>query len=554
MEFIGREREMGKMLGRKIFLAPTGGRTYPSCSLTGLNGIGKTALIDELARRLQEKKDRGEEGFQNVFYVYMTVTGMSEDDRSITYYWYFWKKFFETLSRDEDFTGCLEKCREKGAYGRVRKSLDYFAGENCIFDDAHASGYLDFFFDDLARLGIRLIVAIDEFDKTRTILQERGENGRLYNALFSFSSVKVPTKNISSFILISRRSTSTIAFDMKGGSNFPDAFPQVALRGFTDPEMDEYFSLYDGEEVLELNEEEKKKIRYFCGRHPGMLSALYDRLEEEESVSESKFDELLEEVINNPYDQMDGLLKTEYADVNKRENFLNKYIQLFIGPCTDSRDILNDAKSDMNKYGFITKISEDDGYSSIMLQFDPEWEMDYEPISPYYIHHIREKVMPEDRKYLDDLLENVELTVREVIKQCLKDQYGNEWSDHVDDNIPMDYNSGTKKKDSYYVHLKDFATRNHAGERGIEYSKLDVLAFFEYYSFFIRRNWNLYRNFFPDYADKQALGTDFSTLTDLRNPFAHHTARIFTREEVEKGQELCRKLLKGMEDALKARG
>ena len=58
---------------------------------------------------------------------------------------------------------------------------------------------------------------------------------------------------------------------MQEGSNIQDAYPAVALAGFTNSELHEYFDTYRDLPCGELPEDKKQEIVYICGRSPGLL-------------------------------------------------------------------------------------------------------------------------------------------------------------------------------------------------------------------------------------------------------------------------------------------
>lgn len=538
--FIGRD-QLKKRLKREIFsVEAVDAAPASSRSIIGPNGIGKTRLLQELANELKESP------INNVYY-FETIISDSPENSQTDPYWTFWIATIKQFAGKIDISPYILNDEEYSQADSDHKFLsetamdlkeiyDFFQDDNTMnhIDDepgteSKALSYLNEIFDYYTDLGIRIILVIDEFDRAR----EMFHNGAFFQRLYDITS-KAGKQWTLSVITVSRRSVSTIAHDMKQGSNLEDALPPIRIIGFNDEELEQYFALYN--DIMEISEEDRRLILYFCGRTPGLLMKVLKEI----YINDYRKDQIPEAIKNTilvPYDHTCRIMSTEYVDKEKNQSCMSKFMQLFIGPVYD--DNLSIYLEKMASYGYITRIGED--YSSLSKTFDDEWALDeYEPIAPYFIEYVKNTVAYEDVNDLGKELNLVEKKIRQLLRNTLKNKYGNDWKEHIDQYL------NSNSKDAYLDYLLKIAKNMNAAERGLEYSKLDVINFYEYY-LIIRGVWSDVRTFFPDYDEQNDLKKDLSDLKKARNSFAHGTQTVLTKERMEELSQICRKILNGLD-------
>lgn len=526
--FIGRKSEIKKLKNNVFDLnAGTGkGKCY---SVIGPNGIGKTFLVRYLEKEFSNTKS------ENV-YCFFTSIQEPPEKVDIDPFWYFWinmiREFSTKIRWGEEYS---KDSAIREDVEDVQKIYEFFCNKENI-NNIHDPGvtmdaleYLNNIFGYYSALGIRIIIVIDEFDRAKEVFKD----GAFFQRLFELSPKARSAFNAIdlSILLLCRRSVGTIAHGMKKGSNLEDAYPAITLRGFTDYDMEEYYSLY-GEQ---LDKEGRESIEYFCGRSPALLMGVYEAIQElDGEVTSKKLNKTIKSVIKTPYDHMCNLLKTEYVDLEKEQNCMGKFIQSFIGPAYDSNLSLYMEK--LYLYGYITQNDSSDGYSSIVKKFDAEWNSEYDPIAPYFTEYVRRIVVPEDLTELEKNMWYIEDEVRKILRSVLQNRYGDAWKEHIDDYV------GEGKKDYYLEPLKRMAEAMNAEERGFVYSKLDVLNFMEYHRI-IREEWAETSQYFSSYNSARELKDDFYILKEVRNSYAHRTQKVFDRRYIEDASKICNRII-----------
>lgn len=521
--FIGREAELDRFR-KDVFFVEEGSYGYCS-SLIGLNGIGKTALI----RRLSEEFECNQP--EKTFYYATTM----ED--GITY-WSFWINLIYQMSFDIDQEYLSEKIPSPTMPERnaIKKILALYDFVNTNAMDTSSASYKQQFtilFNDLFKnyttLGIRIIITIDEFDRAQQIFKD----GQFFQKLFSLSPKGSATRLNLSIITISRRRVSTIAHHMQDGSSFEAAYPTIALKGFTNQELNEYFETYRSLPCGYPTDEEKQQILYLCGRSPDILMPFRHELETlENALDVSNIYSEHGLFIKNSYNRMITLLESTYADRAHQKPLLEVFIQYFIGPVYD--DSFDMEVPMLYDYGFVLKSDrEDNGFSTSKASTSEEEtnarnRILYEPIAPYFIEYIKHFIIPNALTNLSGLLIKAEKLIREVIEKEMRTAFSDSWEKEI--------NQYADQKDYYLETLQIKALQNDFS--GSSISKLNVISFKEYY-YIIKDHWNLFEKYFTAYADKQALYQAMSLLSESRNTSAHLNLVVYNGENRRKLREAC---------------
>lgn len=519
--FIGREAELER-LRQEVFFVNLGSRGF-CYSLIGLNGIGKTTLIRKLTEEFNADRPNNTFCFSTSI-----IDGTS--------FWLFWTELVIKFSKviDQDVLRQAAENSKIDNTDEILKMYSFFK-ENLAFLDtsdfrAQSVIHLSALFPYYSEMGIRIIITIDEFDHAHKVFQD----GQFFQFLFSLTPKGSLTKLNLSIITISRRRVYTIAHDMQEGSNFEDAFPPLALRGFNDQELKEYFDTYQNLPCGLPSEEAKKQILYLCGRSPGLLMGLrheFEFIDEQAPDIGSVYTEH-GQFIKNAYSRMITLMEKSFADRGQKKPLLDVFIQAFVGPAYDEN--FDFEMPLLYDHGFVTKGKDGSNifvYSGIKPQQNggkADNQTIFEPIAPYFIEYIKQLILPNDLFGLAGLLTKAERLVREVIEKEMRAAFPNTWEDIV--------NNYAEKKDIYLETLQLRALQNDFVSSSI--SKLNVISFKEYY-YIIKDHWDLFSKYFTGYPSKNALFSAMSMLSDSRNDSAHLNLVVYNGENKRKLREAC---------------
>lgn len=522
--FIGR-RAICERFRRDVFFVEDGSYGH-SYSLIGPNGIGKTTLIRHLSDELEAAN------LPNVYYFSTVLEDIS------TTFWGYWSELILQFADviDEDKLNSAPnknddvKERILKVYQFFNDNLDEINEEKFL---GRAISHLNRIFKYYTKLGIRIIITIDEFDRAKDIFKD----GRFFQRLFGLTEKGASNLNLS-IITISRRSVSTIAHHMQEGSNFLDAFPAEALRGFNNDELEEYFSTYKELPTGELSESTRQQIICLCGRSPGLLMSMRHEIMHFGTADIGEIYSQKSEFIKNAFNRMCTLMETEYVDRNKSITSMSVFIQQFIGPVYTKN--LREKVDRLYDYGFITRAdpNEENVFElSGLKEYRDKESLIYEPLSPFFVDYIKDVIVPNDEITLAGLLERTERAVRQVLFEALSLEYPDTWETVLSDDVPQ--------KDDYLEQLRIVAARNDSASRNISISKLNVLAFNDYFKI-IRNHWDIMSGYFTLYDSRSALQADMKLLNTCRNTSAHLNLEILNDPGREDLKKACELMLKSM--------
>ncbi|MCM1441001.1 MAG: hypothetical protein NC131_17635, partial [Roseburia sp.] len=541
------DREEDLALLTRLFFIREPGRGF-CAALNGSNEVGKTTLV----RKAAEQFEAGDH--PNVYYFPTSIMASSS-------YWGFWTQLVQDFARSIGEEELLRAPSPKKMYiSDILKAYQFFEtgeegfqAQGVSFHD-RATRNLNLLFMAYTQIGIHILISIDEFDVAREAFPASSGDGSFFRQQFSLSP-KTPRPYRLSILIISRRRPNTIAHHMAGGSNFEDAYPPLfTLRGFSQRGMEQYFESYAALPCGVPGEERRRQICYFCGRHPGLLMKmrrLYDyywRADTDPDPAALYRDH--GQTITTSYERMTRLMREERVD-SSGTKCISAFVQAFIGPSYD--ESLPTQLEQIYGYGFLSRLEK--GKPSIYQMAGlGDGEVDYEPLSPYYVNYVRVKVLPEDRSGLGNLVDEVELEVRRVILARLQSCHPQDWQRILD-------NFTTDAKQGFRENLDRVAYRNDADSRNVTYSNLDVMAFHDY-SRIIRQHWPEMRDAFPSFwgkgklrrdeelrQEKDELREQFAFLNECRNCYAHNNGRVLSPQSCANLRLLCERLLRDLERA-----
>ncbi|GEM_PF-1253805 len=549
--FIGRT-EYIENFKKNIFFVEEG--SYGKCcSLIGPNGIGKTTLIKKMAEMFEQNTPK------NAFYFPTQIEGGVD-------FWGFWANLIEDFSEEiSDWVlekrlkeileadGVTEEIEFKTRtwVKKIRDTYEFFdkhggdiSGNKNLINKAN--NMIGDIFDRYTKLGIRIIITIDEFDRAAKNYKEVDSSDedviigdRIFQRLFTLSKKGTTPLNLS-IVTISRRSVDTIAYNMDDCSNFADAYPPVTLRGFSNDELDEYFGGYRTLPCGELNEEQRRGVLYFCGRNPGLLMGMKEKIGDwkGDCVDIARIYSESGDFIRTSYKRMRKLMKNEFVDEEKSITAMSIFFQHFIGPAY-TEGIQN--KLDvLYNYGFVTRPY--DKQKNLFEMSSPEEfnENDmvlYEPMSLFFVDFLRDVVEVDEVSALEGIVNTTERKVRFAIKKAMSEAYPDNWVELINQEAP--------NKDGYLDNLRTVALRNHYQERNMTISKLNVIAFHEYKGIIVKY-WNIMEKYFSLYNSLDELKSDFDFLNGCRNTSHHLNIELLESDERDVLRTVCERVMKNI--------
>lgn len=122
-------------------------------------------------------------------------------------------------------------------------------------------------FGYLAEKNIKTILVLDEFDHAAILFDQGTKQFELFRTIFSDGRYNV------SAITISRRNLYTIEGATYQSSTFHGILDTLPFKGFDQTDMDEYFSVFQKQNIL-LDDQQKRRIIFYAGNAPYLLSIL----------------------------------------------------------------------------------------------------------------------------------------------------------------------------------------------------------------------------------------------------------------------------------------
>ena len=542
--FFGRKKELA--FYRKKVFNPSPKEGY-CCSISGANDVGKTTLV----RKLAEEFER--EPHPNVYYFDTTI---KEAPGNMDFYWYFFLSLVRRFMRDIPVDALFNAPNQDIYYiENIERAYEFFSDPETINSVGtpmflmDAGQYLDDIFYGFSKLGIHVIISIDEFDRLTEIIPEEGGDGSFFQELFHLSP-KSSSKLSLSIVLISRKRVGTVQHHMAEGSDFESAFPPRALTGFDDEGMAEYFDSYRDLPCGIPEGRIKEQIIYYGGRHPGLLMEMRSRIADSgKTAEELDIHELFRresEGITRIYGRMCTLLRSEYVSRKTGINCVGSIYQIFIGPAYSPN--LSSYAEMLERLGFITRSEPGAADLYEMAGIPRENAEDgpavWEPLSPHFIEYFRAWAPAEDLDERQRLLNETELEVRKILLEKMKEIEPESWQEKLEERLTP------QKRAQFLPKLAATAEANRADKRNITYSALDVMGFIDYATI-IRNYWNEMIPYFQSWNTIAAMEADCTELTGFRNTFAHQNSHILDEEHLARMTSLCRKVLKDIEDGRK---
>lgn len=506
------------------------------CSMRGLNGIGKTTLKNRIIDWFNSEKKEGR--LSKTFVIEPKFVAIPEPENES--YFKFWDNVFRRLSKEMTRERLESEAIDDDQITDILDAIQF------VLNKRDSSNYeymlpdiINDFFADLTK-DMHIVMIVDEFDRASEAFPRKDSDNGFFQGLYDLSPKSV--HNNLSIMLISRCRVGTIAHHMGSGSDFDAAFPsydKLILHGFNDTEMEEYFSLYKQKLNYQISEDDKQRILFYCGRHPGMLMDVIRGASEQNKVN---LDELLDnnDMIKTTWDRMRRLMRNEFVQRDAKITAISTFQQVFIGPAFDAN--IRDQLDRLYDLGFVQKWQENFSQKPVPVSISGEaFTCKYEPISEGFRKAVEQNEEWDQRNVLSRMLSDVEKRLRSELLKLITNIKG---EDDLYDGIT---DTGVSPNGIFWKSLVNNAQKNNAVARGITYSYLDILNFHDYATI-ILYYWDRgnARSILPSYSSsptgRQDLRRDFAFLCECRNDSAH-VMYILDETSKSKLKGLCKRIL-----------
>ena len=216
--------------------------------------------------------------------------------------------------------------------------------------------YIEKYFEYTISEGYYFIFILDEFDEARSIFKGNAEAFKMLREL-AYDSNKFGV----AWVTTSRRSIKEIEVKSDcSSSNFNLIMTKEYLSCYNQEELQAYFQLYENIGV-QLTEEQKSKIVFYCGEHPFLLASLGFEI-----VEKFRHNEPIEDIdivfgkirisILDYYEQLIDLLKEDKT--------FEKMLQILFGPVINVID--DDITELRDTYGLLKDLPLPDGDKGLM--------------------------------------------------------------------------------------------------------------------------------------------------------------------------------------------
>jgi len=373
---------------------------------------------------------------------------------------------------------------------------------------------IETYFETIRSKGYYTIFVLDEFDEARN---------KFKNDIVAFREMRDLGYNAAkygiAFVTTSRRSIRDIEIQSKVSSTLDGIFGKEYLAMYKEKELSEYYQLYENIEI-QLSDSQKKRIEYYCGRHPYLLAVLgfevVERFKEGQDIDIDAVFQKTQLQFADYYEQLIALLREDRTFTN--------LLQILLGPKIDVKP------SDIDElliYGLIQK------GKKYFIAFSQHFH------GYMKLKERDEKIEVETWK----LISQAEKGLRQLILTIFIKNFGEDWEDGYLNKY--DKISDKKKKlNEIFKRMKDAQQRDirQYGNMALNLTILDQTYIHQLFDYFILFSWN--DLFCPIFQKEKPYWDEAKKLLErVRNPLAHQKPELLKEWEIKKVEEYCREII-----------
>lgn len=505
--FIGRKEHLQRLEDS------ISGERYSSVAIIGLPRMGKSSLARQSVEIIKNKDPK------NTFIIWLNVAKLNAISISAL-------GFFQTMvdACHDEMSMSTENNQQ---YSKICEMvLSPLKKES---DERQIRLQILKYFEFIKKfLNYKIIFVLDEFD---------GVKG--YFELADFQLLRELAYDPKYGICLITTSRKTLYdIEAKNGaiSNFANIFVNIRLGVFSENDEKEYWSHFKNK--WDVDEEYKKDVYYFTGRHPYLMDKI-------------NFDMYCKEIKNaKEYGQnlelMDAL--DDITSILEKENLLNAAIQLVVGPFYD---VNQKQIEQLERYQFIRRVSLNEKKAIFENSIGPKWDnYAYACFSDFCTHDFF-------RRYIANvpyfkIWSETENSLRDVVKKHIDvdniDDWKNKMKHFFKDSPPYP----TWKIDNWESNIKQLKDNQSIMINKFPQLKNNHFIYFtltsQIFDIFIQPEQKWY-NEHVFTGNWQKWTEKFKHLKELRNPVAHNNDLDKLNKEVEKAKHYCQDIKKAIAEA-----
>jgi len=321
---------------------------------------------------------------------------------------------------------------------------------------------IEIYFETVRSKGYYTIFVLDEFDEARNKFENNTEAFREMRHL----GYDAEQYGIA-FVTTSRRSIRDIEIQSKVSSTLDGIFGKEYLTMYNEKELAEYYQLYE-KIGLQLDDNQKQCIEYYCGGHPYLLASLgFEIVEAFREGLEIDIDVIFKKIqlqFSDYYEQLIALLR--------EDNTFANLLQILLGPRVDVKPADID---ELLIYGLISK-----------------GEKYFVGFSQHFHNYLRFKEREENIEIETwKLISQAEKGLRQLILNIFLEEFGENW----EDNYLRKYDSIPPKKqrlNDIFEMLRNAQQRDfdQYGSLSLNLTVLDQTYIHQLFDYFILFSWD----------------------------------------------------------------
>jgi len=373
---------------------------------------------------------------------------------------------------------------------------------------------IEIYFEAVRAKGYYTIFVLDEFDEARTKFQNDAVAFReLRNLGYNAEKYGI------AFVTTSRRRIRDIEIQSKVSSTLDGIFGKEYLTMYNGKELAEYYRLYE-DVGIQIDDDHKQRIEYFCGGHPFLLASLgftiVEAFKENQKINIDDVFKKTQLQFLDYYDQLIALLREDSTFV--------KLLQILFGPKIDIKPYDID---ELLIYGLIKK---GDKY--------------FIAFSQHFQNYLKFKEREEKIEIETwQLISQAEKGLRQLVLEIFIENFGENWKQGYL-NLYADIPEKKNRLCEIFERLESAYQRDieQYGSLALSLTPLDETYVHQLFDYFILFSWDdLFRPIFQ--KDKKYWKKVKDDLELVRNPIAHQKIQLLLDSEIRKAEEYCTEIL-----------